>query len=103
MAVPTTNGANRTNGVNGNSSFSSSSTAHETERVPRKLILCFDGTGNQFSGSNADTNVVKILNKFDRHHTEQYHYYQSTSAQSPTAQVKRLPFFISWNWHLWGQ
>lgn len=32
-------------------------------REPNKLVLCFDGTGNTFSGSNADTNVVKILNK----------------------------------------
>lgn len=46
-------------------------------KEPNKLILCFDGTGNQFSGSSADTNVVKILNKLDRHHPNQYHYYQS--------------------------
>jgi uncharacterized protein (DUF2235 family) len=45
---------------------------------PNKLILCFDGTGNTFSGSNADTNVVKILNKLDRQHPKQFHYYQST-------------------------
>ena len=44
---------------------------------PRKLILCFDGTGNEFSGSNADTNVVKILNKLDRNDPNQFHYYQS--------------------------
>ena len=44
---------------------------------PKKLILCFDGTGNEFSGSNADTNVVKILNKLDRNDPNQYHYYQS--------------------------
>jgi uncharacterized protein (DUF2235 family) len=39
--------------------------------------LCFDGTGNTFSGSNADTNVVKLLNKLDRHAPRQFHYYQS--------------------------
>lgn len=44
---------------------------------PKKLVLCFDGTGNTFSGSNADTNVVKILSKFDRNDPHQYHYYQS--------------------------
>ncbi|KZL75033.1 sporulation associated protein, partial [Colletotrichum tofieldiae] len=44
---------------------------------PRKLILCFDGTGNTFSGSNADTNVVKLLSMLDRNHAEQFHYYQS--------------------------
>ncbi|RBR25398.1 uncharacterized protein FIESC28_01835 [Fusarium coffeatum] len=42
-----------------------------------KLILCFDGTGNTFSGTNADTNVVKILRKLDRNHEKQYHYYQT--------------------------
>ncbi|KAF4976447.1 hypothetical protein FZEAL_6885 [Fusarium zealandicum] len=44
---------------------------------PKKLILCFDGTGNTFSGSNADTNVVKILSKLDRNDPNQYHYYQT--------------------------
>ncbi|KAF5026381.1 hypothetical protein F66182_1509 [Fusarium sp. NRRL 66182] len=44
---------------------------------PKKLILCFDGTGNTFSGSNSDTNVVKILRKLDRNHPSQFHYYQS--------------------------
>lgn len=50
---------------------------------PKKLILCFDGTGNTFSGSNADTNVVKILSKLDRNHPGQYHYYQSKFIPSP--------------------
>lgn len=49
----------------------------QPKRVPNKLILCFDGTGNTFSGSNADTNVVKLLNKLDRNAPGQYHYYQS--------------------------
>ncbi|KYK62026.1 hypothetical protein DCS_03171 [Drechmeria coniospora] len=44
---------------------------------PKKLVLCFDGTGNTFSGSNADTNVVKMLNKLDRNHPRQHHYYQT--------------------------
>ncbi|PHH81807.1 hypothetical protein CDD82_7792 [Ophiocordyceps australis] len=43
----------------------------------KKLVLCFDGTGNTFSGSNADTNVVKILNKLDRNYPNQHHYYQT--------------------------
>ncbi|KAM0421253.1 hypothetical protein ACHAPT_010975 [Fusarium lateritium] len=43
----------------------------------KKLILCFDGTGNTFSGTNADTNVVKILRKLDRNHPDQFHYYQT--------------------------
>ncbi|KAI0379934.1 hypothetical protein F5Y04DRAFT_282404 [Hypomontagnella monticulosa] len=46
-------------------------------REPKKLVLFFDGTGNTFTGSNADTNVVKLLNKLDRNDPHQYHYYQS--------------------------
>ncbi|KAK5651914.1 hypothetical protein OQA88_11573 [Cercophora sp. LCS_1] len=60
--------------------------AHENSWTPapnpdpaedRKLILFFDGTGNTFSGSNADTNVVKLLNKLDRNSPTQFHYYQT--------------------------
>ncbi|KAI0110078.1 hypothetical protein F4814DRAFT_461239 [Daldinia grandis] len=46
-------------------------------REPKKLILCFDGTGNTYTGSNSDTNVVKILHKLDRNDPQQYHYYQT--------------------------
>ena len=41
-----------------------------------KLILCFDGTGNQYSGDTSDTNVVKLYQKFNRETSNQYHYYQ---------------------------
>ncbi|KAK5652308.1 hypothetical protein OQA88_10657 [Cercophora sp. LCS_1] len=43
----------------------------------RNLILCFDGTGNAFSGSNGDTNVVKLLHKLERNDPRQFHYYQT--------------------------
>ncbi|KAK0629537.1 hypothetical protein B0T17DRAFT_491225 [Bombardia bombarda] len=46
-------------------------------REARKLVLCFDGTGNMFSGTNADTNVVKLLAKLDRNDPNQFHYYQT--------------------------
>lgn len=46
-------------------------------------MLCFDGTGNQFSGSSGDTNVVKLLNKLDRNAPNQYHYYQSAFPRRP--------------------
>lgn len=51
----------------------------ESTSVPeaRKLILCFDGTGNSFTGTNSDTNVVKLLNKLDRNDPNQFHYYQT--------------------------
>ncbi|KAF2500893.1 hypothetical protein BU16DRAFT_523615 [Lophium mytilinum] len=45
--------------------------------VPRKLVLCFDGTGNVFEGNTSDTNIVKLYDKFDRKDPMQYHYYQT--------------------------
>ncbi|RYP46413.1 hypothetical protein DL768_007380 [Monosporascus sp. mg162] len=47
-------------------------------QVPvRKLVLCFDGTGNTFSGSSGDTNIVKLYDKLDRDDPRQFHYYQT--------------------------
>ncbi|KAL0261285.1 hypothetical protein SLS55_004982 [Diplodia seriata] len=43
---------------------------------PRRLVLCFDGTGNQFLGNEADTNIVKIYQMLQRHTDGQFHYYQ---------------------------
>ena len=57
--------------------MATTSTSTASTHVPNNLVLCFDGTGNTFSGSNADTNVVKLLNKLDRNNDRQYHYYQS--------------------------
>lgn len=45
-------------------------------RQEKKLILCFDGTSNQFQGQDSDTNVVKLYEMFDRSDPHQYHYYQ---------------------------
>lgn len=58
-------------------SLTNGAEAPEQAKVPKKLVLCFDGTGNTFTGSNSDTNVVKILSKLDRNDPHQYHYYQS--------------------------
>ena len=41
-----------------------------------RLILCFDGTGNEFKGASGDTNIVKLYNMFDRTNLSQMHYYQ---------------------------
>ncbi|KAI4212379.1 MAG: hypothetical protein LQ351_004949 [Letrouitia transgressa] len=46
------------------------------EKVNPKLVLCFDGTGNQYSANTSDTNIVKLYQKFDREVPNQYHYYQ---------------------------
>lgn len=43
---------------------------------PRRLVLCFDGTGNHFQANESDTNVVKIYDMLDRFDKNQFHYYQ---------------------------
>ncbi|KAK8007604.1 hypothetical protein PG989_001594 [Apiospora arundinis] len=35
----------------------------EVRRTPRKLVLCFDGTGNKFHGDDSDSNILKIFRK----------------------------------------
>ena len=54
-----------------------------SNKVPEKLILCFDGTGNQYSANTSDTNIVKLYQKFDRQTQDQYHYYQREFAFCP--------------------
>jgi uncharacterized protein (DUF2235 family) len=41
-----------------------------------RLVLCFDGTGNNFTATEVDTNIVKIYEMLDRETDDQYHYYQ---------------------------
>ncbi|KAI1821488.1 hypothetical protein F4861DRAFT_541899 [Xylaria intraflava] len=48
----------------------------EGHRSPRKLVLCFDGTGNKFKGDDSDSNILKIFRCLDREAGDQYHYYQ---------------------------
>ena len=33
---------------------------------PRKLVLCFDGTGNQYKGDGTETNVLRIFRLLDK-------------------------------------
>ncbi|KAK0099357.1 hypothetical protein ONS95_003570 [Cadophora gregata] len=42
----------------------------------RRLVLCFDGTGNKFQGAPSDTNIVKLFQMLDRRDPNQFHYYQ---------------------------
>ena len=41
-----------------------------------RLVLCFDGTGQQYKGDTSDTNIVKLYQKFERGDPKQFHYYQ---------------------------
>ncbi|KAG8527547.1 uncharacterized protein KY384_007699 [Bacidia gigantensis] len=44
--------------------------------TPNRLVLCLDGTGNSFQGNPSDTNIVKLMDMFDRSAPHQMHYYQ---------------------------
>ncbi len=48
-------------------------------RGTRKLVLCFDGTGNKFHGDDSDSNILKVFRMLDRTADDQYHYYQRES------------------------
>jgi hypothetical protein len=41
-------------------------TAPNGKRPRRKLVLCFDGTGNKFRGDDSDSNILKIFRCLDR-------------------------------------
>ncbi|KAJ6263850.1 hypothetical protein Dda_2422 [Drechslerella dactyloides] len=59
---------------------SSISSCHSHEHVDfnkqRRLVLCFDGTGNKFHGNDTDSNIVRIYELLDRRSENQFHYYQ---------------------------
>ncbi|KAH9885691.1 hypothetical protein F4778DRAFT_787087 [Xylariomycetidae sp. FL2044] len=44
---------------------------NESRRPPRKLVLCFDGTGNKFRGDDSDSNILKIFRCLDREADDQ--------------------------------
>lgn len=47
-----------------------------TPAKPKTFVLCFDGTGNKFSGTEADSNILKIYRMLDKDQGDQFHYYQ---------------------------
>ncbi|KAM3530275.1 hypothetical protein NHJ13051_001494 [Beauveria bassiana] len=53
----------------------------------RKLVLCFDGTGNKFHGDDSDSNILKIFRMLDRSAENQYHYYQPGIGTYVTSQA----------------
>ncbi|KAE8381327.1 hypothetical protein BDV26DRAFT_278893 [Aspergillus bertholletiae] len=48
----------------------------QANQAPKQFVLCFDGTGNKFSGNESDSNVLKIFRMLDRSSGDQFHYYQ---------------------------
>lgn len=68
----------------------------------KKFVLCFDGTGNKFSGTDADSNILKIYRMLDRNGDDQYHYYQPgigtyvTKAGGSMSRTSRIERFKSW-------
>ncbi|KAL2062511.1 hypothetical protein VTL71DRAFT_6777 [Oculimacula yallundae] len=51
-------------------------TSNSSNPGHRRLVLCFDGTGNKFQGNESDTNIVKLFQMLDRRDPNQFHYYQ---------------------------
>ena len=70
--------------------------------IRKKFVLCFDGTGNKFSGTDADSNILKIYRMLDRDGDDQFHYYQPgigtyvTKANGSMTRTSRFEKFQSW-------
>jgi uncharacterized protein (DUF2235 family) len=70
--------------------------------VRKQFVLCFDGTGNKFSGTDADSNILKIYRMLDRNGDDQFHYYQPgigtyvAQANSPMSRTGRIDRFKHW-------
>jgi uncharacterized protein (DUF2235 family) len=69
-------------------------------RPKKKFVLCFDGTGNKFSGTESDSNILKIYRMLDRNDDAQFHYYQPGIGTYVVAhsmsQTSRLDRLKSW-------
>jgi uncharacterized protein (DUF2235 family) len=48
--------------------------AYGPTRKARKLVLCFDGTGNKFRGDDSDSSILKIYRMLDRTADDQCKY-----------------------------
>ena len=49
---------------------------------PRKIVLCFDGTGNKFQGDDSDSNILKIYRMLDRTADDQCKFRDTTTEKS---------------------
>lgn len=71
--------------------------SREATEKRRQLVIAFDGTGNRFSGTDADSNILKIFRMLDRSDEAQHHYYQpgigtyvTEGSLSHTSRIARL-------------
>ncbi|OJD14529.1 hypothetical protein AJ78_05143 [Emergomyces pasteurianus Ep9510] len=76
--------------------------SHYASELPKPFVLCFDGTGNKFTGDESDSNVLKIFRMLDRNQGQQFHYYQPgigtyvTSSNVPSETDPFSRFKRSW-------
>ncbi|PWW73357.1 hypothetical protein C7212DRAFT_367289 [Tuber magnatum] len=75
---PSANGSAKAPSAAAEASAAGPSPKSTTPKKPKvsRLVLCFDGTGNKFTGDASDTNIVKIYQLLDRGTKGQFHYYQ---------------------------
>ena len=83
--IDTMPGALKSSGAPAKPKASSKPTANT-----KRLVLCFDGTGNTFQGNPSDTNIVKLLNMFDHTAKDQDHYYQRMQCSFPYTLILSL-------------
>jgi uncharacterized protein (DUF2235 family) len=80
----------------------SDSLEHRRGHIRKRFVLCFDGTGNKFSGTDADSNILKIYRMLDRNGDDQFHYYQPgigtyvTKADGSLTRTSRIERCKSW-------
>jgi uncharacterized protein (DUF2235 family) len=69
---------------------------------PKIFVLCFDGTGNKFSGTDSDSNILKIYRMLDRTRGQQFHYYQPGIGTYTTSASLSHTSFVSrmYSWYL---
>jgi len=85
---------------NSSVNFSNPPVHHGRPGFRKKFVLCFDGTGNKFQGTDSDSNILKIYRMLDRNDGAQFHYYQpgiGTYVSSRSLSHTSLPArFNSW-------
>ncbi|KAK8186470.1 sporulation associated protein [Phyllosticta citribraziliensis] len=65
--------------------------ASGTGTGPRRMVLCLDGTGCHFRGTEKDTNIVKLYQCLDRSAPGQFDYYQRTYIKGQTRSKRFWP------------